>query len=105
MCPKNNPKCGSIAASLEIIGDKWSGHIIRALTAGPKRFGELEQDLGIGPRTLSQRLECMARDSIIVKQQISEASPHAEYKLTKKGEDLLPILRSMAAWDTKYSAH
>ncbi len=105
MCPTNKPKCGTIDASLQLIGDKWSGLIIRDLTGGPKRFTELEQDLGIGPRTLSQRLECMLVAGVVVKKQFAEVPPHTEYSLTKKGEDLLPILRSMAAWDTKYSAH
>jgi DNA-binding HxlR family transcriptional regulator len=28
--------------------------------------------------------------------------PRTEYTLTQKGEDILPILKQMAAWGTKY---
>ncbi|HSX32489.1 MAG TPA: helix-turn-helix domain-containing protein [Candidatus Saccharimonadales bacterium] len=99
----DQPKCGSIEASLQIIGDKWSGLIIRNLTAGPQRFTALEQSLGIGPRTLSQRLDDLQTAGVISKKQFAEAPPRVEYSLTKKGEDLLPILQSMASWCTKYS--
>ena len=92
------PQCGSIGDAVKVIGDKWSSLLIRELTAGPKRFSELEQALGIGPRTLSQRLDSLESQSIIEK----TTESHAAYNLTAKGEDLLPVLRSMAEWCTKY---
>ena len=97
------PKCGSIDTALRIIGDKWTGLIIRDLTSGSKRFSELEQNLGIGPRTLSQRLDALASHNVITKQHFAEAPPRVEYSLTQKGEDLLPILQSMADWGAKYA--
>ncbi|HSX29611.1 MAG TPA: helix-turn-helix domain-containing protein [Candidatus Saccharimonadales bacterium] len=96
------PRCGSIGYALAIIGDKWSGQIVRDLTAGPRRFTELEQSLAIGPRTLSQRLESLQEKGIISKKSYAEAPPRVEYALTNKGEDLLPILKSMAEWGKKY---
>jgi len=96
------PKCGSIGYALSIVGDKWSGQIVRDLTVGPKRFTELEHSLSIGPRTLSQRLSSLEEKEIVVKKSYAEAPPRVEYSLTKKGEDLLPILQSMAQWGSKY---
>lgn len=104
MCPQQDPQCGSIAASLEIMGDKWTGQIVLDLTAGPKRFTELEQHLGIGPRTLSQRLDSLEQHAVITKKQSAETPRRMEYSLTPKGEDLLPVLQSMAAWAAKYSS-
>ncbi len=101
----SEPKCGSIEKALQIIGDKWTGLIVRDLTAGPKRFSELEQSLGIGPRTLSQRLDALESQHIITKKQYAEAPPRVEYTLTQKGEDLLPILQSMATWSAKHDRH
>ncbi len=98
------PKCGCIAASLQVIGDKWSGLLVRELTSGPKRFGALQEALqGISPRTLSQRLDALEACCIITKTVFAEAPPRVEYALTKKGEDLIPILQSMVAWGVKYS--
>jgi DNA-binding HxlR family transcriptional regulator len=107
MCPltndhKDHPKCGNISCAVQILGDKWTSLIIRMLTGGPKRFTELENTLGIGPRTLSQRLEFLGDREVISKEHFAEAPPRVEYSLTPKGEDLLPILQSMADWGKKY---
>jgi DNA-binding HxlR family transcriptional regulator len=97
------PSQGCITAALHILGDKWSGLIIRELiTAGPRRFSELEQTLvGISPRTLSQRLDMLAACGILTKATTGTSS-RVVYSLTPKGEDLTPILRAMIAWGDKY---
>lgn len=97
------PRLGCIAASLRIIGQKWTALIIRDLCEGPKRFGELERSVeGINPRTLSQRLEALESYGIITKKTFAEVPPRTEYTLTAKGEDIIPILKQMAAWGDKY---
>lgn len=96
------PKIGCIAGAMEIIGNKWTALILRDLFAGPKRFCELERSVGnINPRTLSQRLDDLESHGIIVRR-TDEQTPRIEYSLTKKGSDLLPILKQMAAWGGKY---
>ncbi len=97
------PRIGCIASAMQIIGNKWTALILRDLASGPKRFGELEKSLiGISPRTLSQRLDDLEAQMIIVRT-ASESTPlRSEYHLTDKGCDLLPILRSMAVWGSKY---
>jgi DNA-binding HxlR family transcriptional regulator len=96
-------KIGCIAAAMEIIGNKWTALILRDLTAGPKRFGELEKSLaGISPRTLSQRMDDLEEQGIITKQSFAEVPPRCEYTLTEKGKDLVPILKQMAVWGEKY---
>ena len=96
-------QCSGIAASLKVIGDKWSGLLVRQLTTGPSRFGTLQDALpGISPRTLSQRLDSLEEQKVITKTAYAEVPPRVEYALTKKGEDLVPILQSMAAWGYKY---
>ncbi len=97
------PKTGCIASAMEIIGNKWTALILRDLFAGPKRFGELEKSVGsINPRTLSQRLDDLEAHGIITRQSFAEVPPRTEYSLTSKGQDLLPILKQMAAWGTKH---
>jgi DNA-binding HxlR family transcriptional regulator len=97
------PKTGCIASAMQIIGNKWTALILRDLFSGPKRFCELEKSVGsINPRTLSQRLDDLEAHGIITRQRFAEVPPRTEYNLTKKGRDLLPILRHMATWGTKY---
>ncbi len=98
------PRGGCIAAAVSILGDKWSGFIIREMTGGPRRFGALQEAVvGISPRTLSQRLDSLEASGVISKKVYAEAPPRVEYALTPKGEDLIPILESMIAWGDKYS--
>lgn len=99
------PHVGCIASAMEIIGNKWTALILRDLTTGPKRFGELEKSVGnINPRTLSQRLDDLEKHGIITKKSYAEVPPRIEYTLTDKGEDLVPVLKRMAEWGTKYYA-
>lgn len=97
------PKIGCIAGAMEIIGNKWTALILRDLFSGPARFCELERSVGnINPRTLSQRLDDLEAHGIIARHSYAQAPPRIEYSLTPKGADLLPILKQMAAWGTKY---
>lgn len=97
------PKVGCIASAMEIIGSKWTALILRDLSAGPRRFSELERSVGsINPRTLSQRLDDLERHGIVTKQSFAEVPPRIEYALTAKGTDLVPVLKQMASWGNKY---
>jgi DNA-binding HxlR family transcriptional regulator len=97
------PKAGCIASAMQIIGNKWTALILRDLAGGPKRFSELEKSVGsINPRTLSARLDDLEKHAIVTKKCFAEVPPRVEYTLTKKGEDLIPVLQQMAAWGTRY---
>ena len=98
-------KTGCIASAMEIMGNKWTALILRDLNNGPSRFNELEMSVsGINPRTLSKRLDDLEDHGIITKKSFAEVPPHIEYTLTKKGQDLVPILKQMANWGEKYYA-
>jgi DNA-binding HxlR family transcriptional regulator len=95
---------GCVAQALEIIGNKWTALIVKELSDGCARFSSLQAALpGISPRTLSQRLDDMEQKKLITKRIFAEVPPRVEYTLTAKGKDLLPILKSMAAWGDKHS--
>lgn len=98
----SSPSC--IAAASAILGDKWTPLIVRTLTSCPACFSELEISLeGISPRTLSQRLDKLEAEQIIVKSLYCERPPRYRYELTPKGRDLESILQSMAVWGDKYA--
>lgn len=95
---------GCVAGALCIMGNKWTPLIVMELSKGSSRFTRLEAALpGISPRTLSQRLDDMEEAKIITKKSYSTVPPRVDYQLTSKGRDLLPILRSMADWGSKYA--
>jgi DNA-binding HxlR family transcriptional regulator len=95
---------GCVKAATTILGDKWTPLLLRYfINENEVRFCQL-QDLagGINPRTLSARLDYLEEKNIIEKV-TRENNAHCTYKLTEKGNDLLPILTSMHAWGRKYS--
>ena len=94
---------GCVAGALCVVGNKWTALIVMELSKGPARFSNLEHALGgISPRTLSQRLDYLEEKALITKKTFAEVPPRVEYTLTTKGRDLLPVLKSMAAWGEKY---
>jgi DNA-binding HxlR family transcriptional regulator len=98
---EKNPGC--VARAVSILGNKWTALLIMELATGSSRFSTLEKTLqGISPRTLSQRLDELEHQKIITKKSYAKVPPHVEYDLTAKGRDLIPILKSMAAWGDKY---
>ena|SRR5579864_658505 len=98
-------KEGCLASCMAVLGNKWTALILRDLTKGPQRFSALERSIhGMSPRTLSQRLDDLEKLGIVTKQTFAEAPPRIEYSLTKKGSDLIPVLKQMASWGDKYYA-
>jgi DNA-binding HxlR family transcriptional regulator len=94
---------GCVKAATAILGDKWTPLLLRYFVNEDEvRFCQL-QDLvgGINPRTLSARLAYLEEVDIITKVTKDNAG-FCTYRLTKKGNDLLPILRDMHTWSQKY---
>jgi DNA-binding HxlR family transcriptional regulator len=101
--PEIESRPGCVAEALSVVGNKWTALIALELSRGTARFSTLEHTLGISPRTLSQRLDDLKQKKLITKKNYAEVPPRVEYELTQKGQDLIPILMSMAAWGDKYS--
>lgn len=68
--------------------------IIRELQAGPRRFGQLLVP-GLNPRALSERLQRLTQEGILVRTRYAEAPPRVEYRLTDKGRALWPVLQAL----------
>lgn len=85
-----------VARTAEIISGKWTLLIIRDLTTGTKRFSELERSLeGISPKTLSERLCSLERESVLSRRTFAEVPPRVEYSLTEKGQALAGVIEEM----------
>lgn len=95
---------GSIDSATGIIGDKWTPLLIRSIhNEKTIRFCKLQDSAnGINPRTLSSKLVLLEDAGIIEK--IQHTKSNCEYKLTKKGELLVPMLNEMHLWSKKYPA-
>jgi DNA-binding HxlR family transcriptional regulator len=95
-----------LAAALERVGDRWSLLLIEALLEGPRRFGELSESVaGIAPNILSERLKRLEGERIVRSTPYSERPPRFSYALTDEGQELAGVLRLLADWGSRGSAH
>jgi DNA-binding HxlR family transcriptional regulator len=92
----------ALASALEQVGDRWTLLVIATLLDGPKRFGELQHDVGgIAPNVLSQRLRALERHALVVARPYSERPPRFVYELTAPGRELSGMLRLLAGWGAR----
>ena len=92
-----------VCHTAEIISGKWTLLLIRDLADGRCRFCELERSLeGISPRTLSLRLRALEAEGIIERRTYPEVPPRVEYKLTAKGEALVPLIEQMRSYGREW---
>ncbi len=83
----DNQVC-SIAAALEVVGERWSLLIVRDGFLGLRRFDELQADLGIARNVLQTRLTRLVDQGVLEKRRYQERPQRYEYHLTEKGQDL-----------------
>jgi DNA-binding HxlR family transcriptional regulator len=95
--------CPHFHAAIELIGKRWTGAIVCALTEQPLRFGELARAVpGLSDRLLSQRLREL-EDECLVERQVEPGSPvRVTYSLTKKGAELGPAIRELRLWARRW---
>lgn len=98
------PAC-PVETTLTLIGDKWKVLILRDLTPGTKRFGELRKSVGdVSQKVLAAQLRDMEKSGLVHREVYAEVPPRMEYSLTPLGRSLKPILDSMWAWGEGYKA-
>ena len=99
---KNLPEC-PVETTLSLIGDKWKILIIRELSGGTKRFGELRKSVGqISQKVLTENLREMQADALVSRKAYAEVPPRVEYSLTVVGMSLKPVLAALKKWGAAY---
>jgi DNA-binding HxlR family transcriptional regulator len=94
----------SIARTLTVIGDWWSGLIIRECFFGTRRFDDFERRLGIAPNILSGRLRQLVDVGILARIEYQSWPLRQEYRLTDKGLDLYHVPLAMLTWGQNWLA-
>jgi DNA-binding HxlR family transcriptional regulator len=85
------------------LGSKWKPIIIHTIHTRKIRFGQLDAIIPLITRkVLTQQLNEMEEDGILIRQEFAELPPRVEYSLTEKGLALLPILKSVCEWNMFY---
>lgn len=93
-----------IKRATDIFGDQWSFLILREFfLEGPRRFADLQDQLGLSPNTLSGRLKKLEQAGIVERRLYSDHPPRAEYVLTDKGRTLSPVMDALFDWGTRHA--
>ena len=93
----------SIARTLDVIGEPWSPLILRDVFVGFSRFEQIQADLGISRKVLTERLNHLVHRGVLERRPY-DRRPRYEYVLTKKGAELVNLLMVMVAWGDKWLA-
>lgn len=91
-----------ITQAMDIIGKKWVLLIMYQLLSGPKRFTELEAEMEISGRLLSERLKEMETEGIVTRHMYPEIPPRVEYELTPKGRAIEPVINQIYSWSSDW---
>lgn len=95
--------CPHFHAAIELIGKRWTGAIVCALTERPMRFGELGKVVpGLSDRLLSQRLRELEEEGL-VEREVEAGSPvRVTYSLSEMGRELGPSIHELKTWAKRW---
>lgn len=88
--------------TLSLIGGKYKMTILYWLwEKGTMRHNELKRTIGtISFKTLSIMLKELEADDLVIRKEYPQVPPKVEYRLSKRGESIMPILDAMCEWGT-----
>ena len=94
----------AIGKAVNVLSDRWSIMLIRDLLSGDgeRRFQDfLDMHRGLSLSTVSTHLKLLEKEGVVIRSSDKIHWRHVGYRLTKKGKDLLLIIREMNRWDKK----
>ena len=94
----------SICGAVEALGDTWSILVLRELFFGVRRFNDMQQDLGISRSVLTARLTRLTDLGVVRTETYREPGERSreQYRLTRKGVGLLPVMVALMAWGDQH---
>ena len=85
-----------IAQAAEILTERWTPIILRELLLGSRRFNEIQNGAPtMSSSLLSKRLRTLEATGVVEHRD-------GEYRLTRAGEELRPMIEQMAVWGARW---
>jgi DNA-binding HxlR family transcriptional regulator len=92
------PRECSVAAALDVVGEKWSLLVVRELLMGSRRFNDIAANTGAPRDILTARLRRLEDLGVIERRLYSERPARYIYVLTDAGKDLRPVMFALKHW-------
>lgn len=95
--------CPHFHAAIELIGKRWSGAILWALSPGPLYFADVAQAVpGLSDRLLSERFRELEGAGLVERSVHPGTPPRVSYKLSSMGRELEPVFDGLAVWARRW---
>jgi len=96
--------CPVYQRTVELIGRRWTGSIVRALMSGVTRFSDICVTVpGLSDRMLAERLKELEVEGIVLRTVLAETPVRVEYSLTDKGRDLNSVMIAVSGWAERWN--
>lgn len=93
--------CRPVGEVLSLVGDKWTGLVLVALSDKRMRFNELHRAIdGISQRMLTVTVRNLERYGLLVRTVYPTIPPRVEYELSDLGRSLKQALAPVGIWVT-----
>ncbi|MFO0462296.1 MAG: winged helix-turn-helix transcriptional regulator, partial [Burkholderiales bacterium] len=92
----------SVGRTIDVIGDGWSFMVLRECYFGVTRFDQFQAVLGVPRTTLAHRLRRLTELGVLRPWQYSDRPVRHEYRLTKAGVDLYPVMLALMAFGDRW---
>ncbi len=93
--------CPFFHHTIELLGRRWTGVILRELMAGPQRFCEVRSSIpGLSDRLLAERLDELEREGLVSREAKRD---HLAYALTDRGQSLGPVIEAISYYAARWS--
>lgn len=90
--------CG-LRLALDRLGEQWTVMTLAELTAGPRRYRELERALhGISQRMMTLTLRRLERDGHVLRHVEPTVPPSVTYELTDLGRSFAGQVTALVSW-------
>lgn len=94
--------CG-LDAAIAVMGGKWKGLILFALSDTPVRFGALRRAVpGISERILIHQLRELEASGLVHREVYHQVPPKVEYSLTDFGRTLNTAIAPLGEWGEEH---
>lgn len=91
------------ARSVDAIGDPWTLMILKELFVGTRKFEEFLAMTGMSPHLLSMRMRKLQKNRIVERKLYQKKPRRYEYKLTRKGVDIWPIMVALKEFSDRWT--
>jgi DNA-binding HxlR family transcriptional regulator len=88
--------------TIEVLGDRWTAHVLAAAFYGRTRFLDFQADLKVASNILADRLARLCERGILERRLYQERPERWEYKLTREARGLFPLIAALMAWGDRW---